>query len=91
MYEAAGDIAKALLSYQRALDLKPSDYQNHFCYGKCLYQSAQALASEAKKPTLQKAKRLVNRAATFGGEQKKQDTDGVLFLIDEALQELTEA
>lgn len=86
--ENVGDLQGALLSYQRALGLAPGDYKNHRCYGRCLYQYARTLQGTMQASTLNKARRLLQRAALIGGDQKHHEIDGDLFLVDEALGEL---
>ena len=87
-YEARGDLTAALLSFQRALDLNPSDYKNNRCYARCLYQSARPIGQPVvKQSTLNKAKRLLERAASLGGESCRAQIDGDLFNVNEALTE----
>jgi len=86
--ENAGDLQGALLSYQQALDLTPGDYKNHRCYGRCLYRHAKTLQGAASVSTLSKARRLLERAALIGGDQKRQEIEGDLFLVSEALGEI---
>lgn len=85
--EDIGDLQGALLGYQQALDLAPGDYKNHRCYGRCIYKHARTLQGAARVSTLSKARRLLERAALIGGEQKRQEIDGDLFLVNEALGE----
>jgi hypothetical protein len=66
--EKMGDVPGALLSFQRALDLKAGDYRNHRCYGKCLHRHALTLSDAViKRSSLDKARRLLERAAVIGG------------------------
>ena len=81
--------AQALISFQKALDLDPRTYRNYRCYGRCLCQESKLLGDPiVKRSTLEKAKRLLERAAVIGGEKMKQEIDGDLFNAAEALAEL---
>ncbi|MFN2541659.1 MAG: tetratricopeptide repeat protein [Chthoniobacterales bacterium] len=84
-----GDLPGALLSFQRALDLNSGDYRNYRCYGKCLYRHALTPTDTViKRSSLEKARRLIERAAIIGGQAKQQEIQGDLFVIDEALKEV---
>jgi tetratricopeptide (TPR) repeat protein len=81
--------SQALIHFQRALDVNPSTYRNYRCYGRCLGANARTHADPIiKRATLEKSKRLLQRAAVIGGEKMKQQIDADLFVIDEALAEL---
>lgn len=86
--EGRGDLSAARQSFQRALDLNPSDYKNNRCYGRCLYQSARSIGEPVvKQSMLNKAKRLLERASSLGGDSCRAQVDGDLFNINEALAE----
>jgi hypothetical protein len=86
----AEDLPTALLSFQRALDLNAADYGNYRCYGTCLKQHALALSDPVvRRSSLEKARRLLGRAAVIGGQAKQQEIEGDLFVVDEALREAT--
>jgi tetratricopeptide (TPR) repeat protein len=87
--QQAGDLPSALLSFQRALDLNTADYANHRCYGRCLHRHALTLSDiVVKRSSLEKARRLLSRAAVIGGQTKQGQIEGELFVIDEALRDL---
>ena len=87
--ERLEDLPAALLSFQRALDLNPGEYANYRCYGKCLHRHALTLADiVVKRSSLEKARRLLDRAAVIGGQAKQQELQGDLFVIDEAFKDL---
>ena len=86
LFENAGQLDEALLSYQSALDRNTNDYKYNRCYGKCLYQKAKALPDlTARRSTLEKARRLLQRAAVIGGEKYSKEIEADLFLVKEAL------
>ncbi len=63
---------------------------NHRCYGRCLRRHALTLSDiVVKRSSLEKARRLLNRAAVIGGQAKQREIEGDLFVIDEALQDLS--
>ena len=83
-----GELPAALEAYQKALDLNPSNYKNNRCYGRCLYQHARTLQGElVRRSTLNKAKRLLERASTIGGQPCKGQIEGDLFVVNEAIEE----
>lgn len=87
--EKLGDVPGALLSFQCALDLKAGDYRNYRCYGKCLHRYALTLSyAVVKRSSLDKAQRLLERAAVIGGQAKQQEIQGDLFVVEEALKDL---
>jgi tetratricopeptide (TPR) repeat protein len=87
--ERLGDLPAALLSFQRALDLNAEDFSNHRCYGRCLQRHALTLSDTVvKRSSLEKARRLLHRAAVIGGQAKQQQIEGDLFVIEEALRDL---
>jgi hypothetical protein len=87
--ERLGDLPAALVSFQSALDLNTADYVNYRCYGRCLQQHALTLSDRVvRRSTLEKARRLLERAAVIGGQAKQQQIDGDLFVLDEALRDL---
>jgi tetratricopeptide (TPR) repeat protein len=87
--EKAGQLPLALRSFRRALELSPGDYANNRCYGRCLHQHALTLSDlMTKRSSLEKARRLLSRAAVIGGQAKQGQIEGDLFVIDEALREL---
>jgi hypothetical protein len=87
--ERLGDAPGALLSFQRALDLNAGDYRNHRCYGKCVHRHALTVSDAiVKRRSLEKARRLLERAAVIGGQAKQQEIQGDLFVIDEAFKDL---
>lgn len=84
--ERRGDLAAAIGEYQKALDLSPSNYKNNRCLGRCLYKHAKSLPHDVvRKSTLNKAKRLIERAFAIGGESCRVEIDGDLFVINEEL------
>jgi tetratricopeptide (TPR) repeat protein len=84
-----GELPAALLSFQRALDLSAGDYANHRCYGRCLQQHAVTFSDAVvRRTSLEKARRLLQRAAVIGGQMKQREIEGDLFVLDEALREL---
>jgi tetratricopeptide (TPR) repeat protein len=88
--EQTGDLPAALLSFQRALDLNAADYANHRCYGTCLRRHALTMSNTVvKRSSLEKARRLLNRAAVIGGQAKQAEIEGDLFVVDEALRDLS--
>jgi tetratricopeptide (TPR) repeat protein len=85
-FENAGQLDDALLSYQSALDRNTNDYKYHRCYGRCLYQKAKTIPdATARRSTLEKARRLLQRAAVIGGEKHTKEIEADLFLIQEAM------
>jgi tetratricopeptide (TPR) repeat protein len=87
-YENARQLDDALINYQSALDRKPNDYKFHRCYGLCLYQKAKTIADPTtRRSTLEKAQRLLQRAALLGGDKNQKQVDSDLFLVQEALAE----
>jgi tetratricopeptide (TPR) repeat protein len=79
----------AVLNFQKALDLNPQDYKNFRCYGRCLYAWSRGIANATvRRPTLEKAKRLLERAAVIGGENARAQITGDIFVVEEALQEM---
>ena len=75
--QQAGDLPSALLSFQRALDLNTADYANHRCYGRCLHRHALTLSDVVvKRSSLEKARRLLSRAAVIGVKQSKGKSRG---------------
>jgi tetratricopeptide (TPR) repeat protein len=87
--EQAADLPAALLSFQSALNLNAADYANHRCYGRCLRRHALTLSNiVVKRSSLEKARRLLNRAAVIGGQAKQKEIEGDLFVIDEALRDV---
>ena len=92
LFENGGQLEESVLSYQNALDRNPHDYKSHRCYGKCLYQKARTIAEPvARRSTLEKAGRLLNRAAVIGGEQRNKEISSDIFLVQEALSEFESA
>lgn len=88
--EQTGDLPAALLSFQSALNLNAADYANHRCYGRCLRRHALTLSNiVVKRSSLEKARRLLNRAAVIGGQAKQKEIEGDLFVIDEALRDVS--
>jgi len=91
MLQSEGNLADAVLSFQKALDLSSNDEQNYRCYGRCLMQYAKTIADDVtRRSTLQKAKRLLERAKVIGGDKMHPQINGDLFLVDEALEEFGE-
>jgi tetratricopeptide (TPR) repeat protein len=89
--QRAEDLPAALLSFQRALDLNAADYGNHRCYGRCLKQYALTLSDQVvRRSSLEKARRLLERAAVIGGQAKQHEIEGDLFVLDEALRDATD-
>lgn len=88
--EDSHDLPGALICYQKALDFSPNDFKNHKCYGMCLYRHAQTLGPVQKISTLQKSKRLLERALAIGSEQERSSVEGTLFLVYEAIREISE-
>ena len=87
--ERFGDAPAALLSFQRALDLNTGDYSNYRCYGKCVHRHALTLSDAiVKRSSLEKARRLLERAAVIGGQAKQQEIQGDLFVVEEAFKDL---
>jgi hypothetical protein len=90
MFERSGEVDTALIYFQRALDKGSSVHKNYHCYGKSLYQKAMALQDKTiARATLEKAKRMLERSISVGGEDKRPQVQNDLFLIDEALRGLT--
>ena len=88
LFENALQLDDALLSYQSALDRNTNDYKYSRCYGRCLYQKAKTIPEPtAKRSTLEKARRLLKRAAVIGGEKQSKEVEADLFLVQEALAE----
>ena len=88
-FQKSEDFASAVLSYQRALDLNSSEHKNYRCYGKCLHLQAQKLENPVvKRSTLEKAKRLLERASDLAGPSCKAQIAGDMFVVQEALSEL---
>lgn len=87
--ERVEDLPAALISFQRALDLNAADYSNHRCYGRCVHQHALTLSEKVvRRSSLEKARRLLGRAAVIGGQAKQKEIEGDLFVVDEALRDL---
>jgi tetratricopeptide (TPR) repeat protein len=79
----------AVLNFQKALDLNPQEYKNYRCYGKCLYTWSRGMANQTvQRSTLEKAKRLLERAAVLGGENARNQITGDIFVVDESLREI---
>ena len=75
--EKLGDVPGALLSFQCALDLKAGDYRNYRCYGKCLHRHALTLSDAVvKRSSLDKAQRLLERAAVIGASKAAGNSRG---------------
>lgn len=86
LFENSGQLDEALLSYQSALDRNTNDYKYHRCYGRCLYQKAKTIPdATTRRSTLEKARRLLQRAAIIGGEKHSKELEADLFLVQEAL------
>ncbi len=86
LLENAGQLDEALLSFQSALDRNTNDYKYNRCYGRCLYQKAKTIPdATARRSTLEKARRLLQRAAVIGGEKHSKEIEADLFLLQEAL------
>jgi len=87
-FESQENFTAALDEFQRALDLKSGDYKNSRCYGRCLYSHAMSIGNLViRQSSLNKAKRILQRAATIGGAEKRSEIEGDLFIVNEALSE----
>ena len=92
LFENAGQLDEALLSYQSALDRNTNDYNYHRCYGRCLYQKAKKIPDRtARRSTLEKARRLLQGAAVIGGEKHTKEVEADLFLVQEALADFNQS
>lgn len=87
-YEVMGDSKKSVSHFEKALDLNTADPNNYKCLAKALYaQSKSVTKTSAKKPILEKAKRLLEQAKGFAPQQLLPELDRELFLVQEALTE----
>jgi len=79
--EKLEDLPGALLSFQRALDLKAGDYRNYRCYGKCLHRYALPLSDAVvKRSSLDKANGCSNELLLSVGKLSSRKFKGICSL-----------
>jgi tetratricopeptide (TPR) repeat protein len=88
VHQENGELDKAILFYERSIELHSANAKFYLCYSKALFEKAKTFDRAAKrKPLLEKSKRFLDQGLLIADPNMQKQLNQHLFLILEALNE----